>query len=166
MKPILAIFAVLAVSGCASTLEVTYYSEPPGALLYQGDRSFGYTPVVLSYRPTDEQKREGVMTLRGTSVRWASGATATIPMFRVDLANGMNQQFTFQRPADAPGLAKDIRIGIEIEKLKLMRREASAQEAQAAALLFGGVAQQHQPSTTNCVSTPSVLDGSINTTCY
>lgn len=161
------ILSILFISGCASnTLNVAYYSDPPGAILYQGNQRFGYAPTVLQYHVTDEDRKRGYKMLQGTSVRWTSGATASIPSLRADLSIGLNQQFTFLRPADYPGREADERFALEIEKLNAMRRQSEAQEAQAAAQLFGGLGAARPNPVKNCVSTPSGLGGSVNTTCY
>jgi hypothetical protein len=75
-------------SGCASSLRVTYTSEPAGAALYQGSTQMGITPVTLNYPLTDQDKENGYKTLQGPSVRCISGATANIGSVTADLKNG------------------------------------------------------------------------------
>jgi len=167
-KYILAILALLSAYGCATnTLSVTYFSDPPGATLYQGNQRLGYSPITLLYgQVADEQKKRGRTTIKGISAQWASGATTSFSTFDVILSNGLTQQFTFIRPSGYPGRETDERFALEIEKLNAMRRQSEAQEAQAAVQLFGGLGQPRKPATTNCVSRPSVLGGSVSTTCY
>jgi len=55
-------------SGCASYLNVTYDSDPQGAVLYHGQQKFGYTPYTLRYKVSDEDIKRGYMILSGTSV--------------------------------------------------------------------------------------------------
>lgn len=38
------VILVILISGCANILKITYNSDPPGAILYQGDNQIGYTP--------------------------------------------------------------------------------------------------------------------------
>src|SRR3989344_3404836 len=97
----LVILVVLFISGCASNaLNITYNSDPPGAVLYEGSQRFGYTPVVLQYQVfTEDERKRGYKIVRGTSVRWTSGASAEIKDLRIDFANGLYQTFTFRRPA-------------------------------------------------------------------
>ena len=154
-------------SGCASTLNVTYHSDPPGAVLYQDSQQFGYAPTTLNYRVTDEDKKRGFAILRGTTVRWASGASATISSLRADLSTGYNQQFTFIRPESYPGREADVRFSLELQKLAIMQRQAKAQEDQAFWQLYNAINQQQQrqqPRIMNCNST--AFGNTVNTTCY
>lgn len=164
---LLAVLAILLISGCASnTLNVAYYSDPPGATLYQGNQRFGYTPIVLSYQVTEEDRKRGYSILQGTSVIWTSGAAASTSSLRADLSIGLNQQFNFRRPADHPNMEADVKFALELERLAIMRRQAEAQEAQAAVQLFGGIGAVRPNPVRNCISTPSALGGSVSTTCY
>lgn len=161
-------------SGCASTLSVTYLTDPPGAVLYQGDQRFGYTPTTLNYQVTDEARKRGYMLLQGTSVRWASGASAEISSLRADLSIGLNQQFNFIRPENYPGREEDMRFSLEIERLSIQRRQAVAQENQAIFQLYNAINQQNQRQLVlpqpvrqpvrNCTST--VIGNTVHTTCY
>jgi hypothetical protein len=45
---LLAVTGLIFLPGCANSLQVTYYSNPPGAVLYQGQQRFGYTPQTLT----------------------------------------------------------------------------------------------------------------------
>ena len=151
--------------GCATTLNVTYLSDPPGAVLYQENQRFGYTPQTLQYKITDDVRKRGFALLRGTSVRWASGASAEMSSLRADLSIGLNQQFNFIRPDNYPGREADMRFALELERLAIMRRQAQAQEQQAFFQLYNTINQQNQrPKPVNCTSTAS--GNTINTTCY
>lgn len=161
----LAVFLML--TGCASTLSVTYHSDPPGAVLYQESQQFGYTPTTLNYNVTDEDRKRGYAILRGTTVRWASGASATISSLRADLSTGYNQQFSFIRPESYPGREADVRFSLELQKLAIMQRQAKAQEDQAFWQLYNAInlqQQRQQPRILNCNST--ALGNTVNTTCY
>lgn len=154
-------------TGCAKNLAVTYYSDPPGAILYQGQQRFGYTPVTLYYRIRDEDRERGHLALQGTQVRWASGASANVPSLRADLSRGTNHWFTFVRPENVPGREADLRFALELEKLELMRRQADAQAAQAYWQMYNAINQQYQQqqrSFTNCTS--RLRGNTIDTTCY
>lgn len=155
-------------SGCASTLNVTYHSDPSGAVIYSDNQRIGYTPVALEYKVTDEDRKRGYMILQGTSVRWPSGAFANISSLRADLKNGSLQQFTFNRPDNYPGREADVRFALELEKINIMRRQAQAQEYQAMQQMFNAINQQYQRQRStirNCTSRVTAL-GSIDTTCY
>lgn len=169
--------AVATLAGCATTLNVTYYSDPPGAVLYEGQTRIGYTPQTLTYKLSSEDRKRGMVMLRGTKVLWASGASAEIPQITADFRqHGRNQQFTFLRPDGVPGREIDVRFALELERLEIMRRQASAQERQAEAQRRQAEAQRRQaealeaqlfrsqiPSRTNCTST--INGNSIYTSC-
>jgi hypothetical protein len=165
--------SVALLSGCATNLRVTYDSDPPGAVLYQGQQKMGYTPYTLSYRVTDEDKARGYKNIAGTSVRWASGATAEIKSLRADLNQyGLFQRFNFERPVGAPGSDIDARFSLELERTRAMQRQAAAQEEQAAAQHRQAAAMEERAraesyrstAPTNCTS---MMNGNmINTSCY
>lgn len=162
-----ALAVLVLLSGCASTLNVSYHSDPPGAVLYQENQRFGYTPTTLRYQITEEDRQRGYAILRGTSVRWASGASANVSSLRADLGIGYNQQFTFNRPENYPGREADIRFSLELERLAIMQRQARAQEDQAFWQLYNSIYQQQQrqqPRILNCNST--AFGNTVNTTCY
>ena len=138
--------------GCASNLRVTYYSDPPGALLYQGEQRWDYTPFTLQYKITEENKRLGYVVLRGTQVRWASGASASIEGLRAYLNVGRNQQFTFIRPQNFPGREIDIQFVLELEKISIMRQQLTLQNEQLELQRLQTIWQQNQTKTMNCTS--------------
>jgi len=155
----------LLVSGCASSLKVTYLSDPPGAALYSNNQNFGYTPKTLEYQISEENRKQGYVILRGTSVRWASGAQANVPSLRANLSIGYNQQFKFNRPENYPGREADVRFALELERLAIMRRQAQAQEDQAFWQMYNAINQQQQrQAPVNCTST--LFGNTVNTTCY
>lgn len=98
---------VLLASGCAANLQVVYTSDPPGAAFYEGDRYFGTTPITLTYAVTAVDRRIGSKRVRGTSVRWISGAAAGLGELTVYLGNGLRQAFTYRRPDGVPGYEAD-----------------------------------------------------------
>ena len=159
-------------TGCASTLDVTYNSDPPGAVLYQGQQRFGYTPYTLHYQLSEDDKKRGYMTLNGTGVRWASGAVAGVKFMTANLKYGLSQQFTFQRPDGVPGREIDARFSLELERTRAMQRQAAAQEEQAAAQRWQAAVQEERAnaeryktySPTNCTST--VYGNTVHTSCF
>ena len=159
---LLALTAATLAAGCSTALKVTYTSDPPGAALYQGTTNFGYTPVTLEYKPTDEDKRRGVMNLQGTSVKWASGASASISTLSANLNQyGLNQSFNFQRP-DIAGREIDMQFALELQKLAIMRQQARAQQDQAY-YQFLSTLRQPVRTQTNCTS--SVIGNTVYTNC-
>lgn len=125
---------VFSLIGCASSLKVTYQSDPPGASVYEGSRMLGYAPVTANYALTEEDKKTGSKQLLGTTAKWASGATASITYLTADLRQfGLSQSFTFQRPDAYPNREADLQFAIELQKLAVMRQQSQALQNQAAA---------------------------------
>lgn len=69
---------ILALSGCSSTptVEITYKSEPEGAIIsdWGGGKHFAMEPVKLTY---DINNKKRCVNLRGVKATWRSGATQT-----------------------------------------------------------------------------------------
>ena len=132
--PALVGWAIIGIAGAArisaAELTVTYQSDPPGAALYFGEKFYGYTPVSLKYEITRSQKEQGSMSLAGMSVKWASGAEASLPYLTADLKNGKRQQFTFRRP-NVQGRETDMQIALQMQQLSLMKQQANAAQAAA-----------------------------------
>jgi hypothetical protein len=118
----------LFMTGCANQLQMTYYSDPPGATLYEGDRNLGRAPLRLSYNITEADEKRGSMNLRGLTARWVSGASQSYGTVTSNLNIGKSQYFTLKRPSNAPGLSTDMNYALELEKLDVMRRQAQAAE--------------------------------------
>ena len=155
--------ASVMLGACASNLKVTYQSDPPGAALYQGGQLMGYTPYTLQYQVTDDDRKRGTKLLQGTSVKWASGASANVPSLTANINQfGFSQQFTFQRP-DIPGRETDMQFALELQKLAIMRQQAQAQQDQAFYQLLQATKPVVRP-TTNCTST--VIGNTVQTNCY
>jgi hypothetical protein len=113
--------------GCAGeSLRITYYSDPPGATLYTDGGTFGPTPVTVQYEPTEEFKSGGCMMLNTVSVRWVSGAAASIPSQKVCARNGESQHYLMDRPKGVAGLEVDMRYALEVEQVRLLREQAAS----------------------------------------
>ena len=152
----LALFILL---GCGRVLTVVYYSDPPGAVLYQGQQSFGFTPVTLKYNIPKEERKQGYMYLQGPYVLWASGAKTGSSSIRADFGFGRYlHQFTFVRP-NVPGREADMSFALELERLKLAQ-----QQTQAFHELVETFKRQQSPTFGNCTST--VSGNIIYTQCY
>lgn len=154
--------ACMLIVACASNLRVTYRSDPPGASLYEGPKMLGYTPVTVLYAVDDAKRKAGVMYLQGTTVRWASGATAEIGQLSATLDDGLNKEFTFQRP-DVPGREIDVGVALKLEELEIQRQMAQAQRD----LAFRQYLQSLRPpprQSYNCTST--LMGNMVQTNCY
>ena len=115
-------------SGCATNqLKVTYYADPASATLYEDQRAFGYTPLTLAYPITPQDRERGYMLLKGTSVVWASGASASVKSLRADLSQGNNFHFIFIRP-DVPGIEVDLDFALQVEWDRILRQHGETRK--------------------------------------
>lgn len=121
---------VLLVSGCAQQLAVTYYSDPPGAVLYETPTNtrFGYTPFTLYYKVSDAERKEGRKRLYGTTVKWISGASASYSYIDADLNRfGYNQSVRFTRPDNVPGREADERFAFDLSNQRTQQQYQNRQ---------------------------------------
>ena len=156
-------------SGCATQMNVTYNSDPPGATLYEGSKLLGYCPTTLFYNITPQDRQRGYMLLQSTEVKWVSGATAKIEQLRANLSTGTNQQFTFMRPTGIEGLETDAKFGLEVQKLRVMEQQLQAQQSANYWQMYNAISNQQKSSSTvnlktNCSS--RVIGSTVYTDCY
>jgi hypothetical protein len=135
----------IVLAGCATTppptmVRITYHSEPAGAAIYEGDRPLGYAPTTINYSITDASRSQGFMKIRPTRAIWSSGASATLSgNTNVDFSKGYVHQTKFIRPINSPGLAEDLRVAENLERLRQATAHASSQSQQAHATDYTGV---------------------------
>jgi hypothetical protein len=141
-------------SGCSSPqMRVTYYSDPPGAVLYKSGQRVGYTPQTFYYDISDEIQNSGFVTIGGAKAQWASGAIAEMKSWKAYLSNGLAYYHTFNRPNEIAGREIDERFSLELEQTKAMQRQAKAAEAaQQAAIEERQIAAQQLYSLTNSMA--------------
>jgi len=118
------LFGVLALAGCAG-IQVTMYSDPPGATIYADNKTFGYAPQVLNYQPTDGFKKGACMTTTPITAIWASGASDTQTL-NLCPQNGYQTYYTFIRP-NVAGREIDANFALQLQQLQIsQQREAAA----------------------------------------
>ncbi|MGW8159619.1 MAG: hypothetical protein ACWGKN_14150 [Desulfoprunum sp.] len=166
---IIFLFIAASITGCATQVQVTYHSDPPGASLYQGSQLMGYCPTNLSYNITPQDRQRGYLLLQGTEVKWVSGATAKIEQLRANLSTGSYQQFTFMRPTGIEGLETDAKFGLEVQKLRVMEQQVQAQQSANYWQMYNAISNQQKSSSTvnlktNCSS--QVIGSTVYTNCY
>jgi len=143
---VLLAYIVLA-GGCANVLSVTYYSDPPGAMIYENGRAWGNAPVTLNYQPDGQFLSGGCMTLNPLTARWVSGAEASISSLQACGSVGYNQQISFIRP-NTSGREIDAQYAMQLEQ-NAIQRDANALQ------MFNMMNQMNQqknpqPSSVNC----------------
>ena len=134
--------------GCASALKLTYHSQPEGAMLYSNDggQLLGNAPLTFTHKMSRSffsgTQCTGVQPM--ATMRWASGAEASLVQVAVCPEHGRQQQLTLVRP-DVPfgreldeQVAKEYRREAMIKAQKDAERQAAhikdLQEIEAAAL--------------------------------
>lgn len=145
---------VLAMVGCASIpanqAHTTFYTQPPGALLYEGDTAWGMAPQKRIYTLTTGQT---VIVSRPITAVWPSGAKVTT---QVRMNPGVAQQYTFSRPLDAPGLDKDMAFANQLQQTAIAQQRADAASSMATAAIIKATQPPppvyRPPVTTNCNS--------------
>lgn len=149
-------------SGC-STLSnkealVTFETQPPGALLYDGDRAVGVAPKTarIKFKDGSQVAREKAVT-----AVWPSGATATVS---ATARAGTKTTIVISRPIDAPGLDIDLANANQLDQTAIAKRQAdSANDAQRAAIA-AQLLNQGQPKSYS--PPPSAPPRSVNCTSY
>ena len=121
---------VAVLTGCAGSLTVT--SVPQGALISSNNQALGQAPLVIMLTKDSAhrflQGTNGCYMAPGFSAQWASGAEASSPESTA-LCQGLDADYTvtIPRPANAPGLDKDLQVANQ-------RDNVLAQQAQAQAI--------------------------------
>jgi len=123
---------LLSLQACASlgALQVTYYSDPSGASLYEDGKYMGQAPVTLRYNLSNTALQSRATKIKGLTARWVSGATTSLNLTNVNLNNGFQQTYTFVRPTAYPGREMDVAYAIESNKQKAVNQAKAAREAQ------------------------------------
>lgn len=134
-------------------MRVTYYSDPPGAVLYKSGQRLGYTPQTFYYDISDEIKNLGFVTIGGAKAQWTSGATAEMKSWKAYLSNGLTYYHTFNRPNEISGREIDERFSLDLEQTRAMQRQAEAAEAaQQAAIEEKEIAAQQFQTLVNSMA--------------
>lgn len=172
MRFLMIFCSMLVVSSCFSTfpglytpLKMTYTSNPAGAMVYQGSILLGYAPVQVEYSwSLAAQSPDKCMNLQPITVRWASGAEASISSLRSCTSAGYLQQFSFVRPKEYPGRELDVQFAMQQQQFALMQQQAAAQER---AMLFNYLLQQNSapPQSISLSCQSREVNGTVFTDC-
>ena len=116
-------------AGCAGSLTVN--SVPQGALISSNKQALGQSPLVISLSKDSVKgiplAPNGCYMAPGFSAQWASGAEAASPE-NTPLCNGLDSDYvvTISRPANAPGLDKDLQVANQRENVLAQQQQAQA----------------------------------------
>lgn len=116
-------------AGCAGSLTVN--SVPQGALISSNKQALGQAPLVITLTKDSvrgfPQGANGCYMAPGFAAQWASGAEAASPE-NTFLCNGLDGDYVVNiaRPADAPGLDKDLQVANQRENVLAQQAQAQA----------------------------------------
>ena len=138
--------------GCATPLKpnqvrVSFNSEPPGAMIYNGDKAWGTAPVELVLTASEGAVRAGYSDQNDMYAMWPSGAKSRKGV-RIQVGQG-SRQFTFSRPSDAPGLDKDLAYAAQLRQIQAAEEQASAASSAAFWQMYNSM-QPKSPTYTDC----------------
>ena len=143
MKTIcLSLVATLALTACgAGTISVR--STPEGALISSHKQTLGVSPYLAQLTPEAQKlpkDASGCYLAPGFTAQWASGAQATSPD-PAPLCNGLDADYhvEIRRPADAPGLQKDLEVANQRESMLAKQQQAQAINNVADAIEMNGM---------------------------
>lgn len=123
-----ALSALALLAGC--TTYVTVVSDPEGAAITDptGAVAYGEAPVEIAYDRSELERAGGVVP--GYKATWPSGAAASTvsPLTVTDLRYGMT--VTLKRPADAPGVEKDLEHALKNAQQRAKNAEAERDRLQ------------------------------------
>ena len=125
----LPMIVMMALSGCAGSLTVN--SVPQGALISSNKQALGQSPLVIALTKDSArgfpQAANGCYMAPGFSAQWASGAEAASPE-STPLCNGLDGDYVVNiaRPANAPGLDKDLQVANQRENVLAQQAQAQA----------------------------------------
>lgn len=172
-----AVCCIAALTGCATAppanvVELTIYSQPPGAYITDKVTKQGFvSPVTLQYTLDGAAKdANGCLIIGGLEARWPSGAMRTTKDREVLCPPKRKFQHTFNRNPSDPGLDKDLAHANTLRQQQQAREDA-ASDAAAAALAgaISGWAEgrsqaSQRPAPVNCVSRQ--VFNRVETNCY
>lgn len=116
-------------SGCAGSLTIN--SVPQGALISSNKQALGQAPLVMTLTKDSArgfpQAANGCYMAPRFTAQWASGAEAASPDSTA-LCQGLSADYsvTIPRPANAPGLDKDLQVANEREKVLAQQQQVQA----------------------------------------
>ncbi len=120
--------AILLLGGCSTY--VTVNSDPEGASItdISGAINYGIAPVQIEYDTGELEGQQGLVP--GYKATWVSGATAQTenPFAIADLRYGASVML--KRPADAPGLEKDLDFALKRAQARAKRAEYERDQMQ------------------------------------
>ncbi len=141
--------SALLFSSCANRYDVTFYSQPAGAMItntsLDGTPQSGEAPFYVYHIITEEDKKRGYWTPKyPVSARWVSGAKVTATNLRFPLKAGRYQSYQFVRPPTAPNALVDAQYGLMKEQTLAIQEQARAARVQAAAAVSQSISASQQ----------------------
>ena len=161
---------LLFLAGCASNqLQLTIYSDPPGATIYQGGNVLGYAPLKVRVNAPQYDQGSPIIKVSDAKAVWASGVSRGLQYIALDRSKYRNFQFTFNRP-DVPGREIDVNFALQLERNQILQQQAQAQKDQVFFQMLNQYRQTYVPTYTptsksfHCTS--NRIGSYVYTDCY
>ena len=137
---------ILFLAGCATNqLQLTIYSDPPGATIYQGEKVLGYAPLNVRVNEPPEDQKSTIIKVSDAKAVWASGVSRSLKYINLDRSKFTRFQFTFVRP-DVPGREIDVNFALQLERNRILQQQAQAQQDQAFWQMYSTTLNQYRQS--------------------
>jgi len=130
---VLGMLGPLVVSGCGTTVGVTYYTSPDGAMLAykDGSQQHGITPIRLEYQWDQRFVANGCLKTKGVMATWSSGARAESPEIITVCGGPGEYNYKLDRPSTGDGLDKDLSFALDVQKTRAMQQQAEQARVQS-----------------------------------
>lgn len=151
---IITLFIIFLITGCTTTLKVTYDSVPSGAILSMGNRNLGYAPVTIEYLVQKNDYTNGFMTIQAPTAQWQSGAiySPQSPIV-IRLNKSYDQEYLLYRPDNFPNREADAIFGLQLVKQRELNEQRS--KAQNSEALIGVIKALTPPPSTESPQEPT-----------
>lgn len=118
--------AAVLLTGCSTT--VLFESDIDGAAVTSAaGQQYGLTPVSVTFSKDAldaSRQTDGCARIPGVTYTWQSGATVTSPNPLVICGSASQVRYVMKRPADAPGLEKDLQVALAIARQRQAQLQA------------------------------------------
>jgi len=113
--------------GCSNNIGLTYHTQPVGAIISYSDGSqqVGISPARSIFVWDEKHVVDGCLRTKGITAKWVSGAQASSP--EVITICSKTGEFTYYlaRPSEAPELESDMHFSQEVERTRIMQKQAA-----------------------------------------
>lgn len=118
------IFLATLLTGCTKKTNITYYSNPTGAEIFEGDKSLGHTPMTKHITWDPQEKIGGCAKISPVEAVWINGVSVSNKENLTTVCKGGNYTQVFERPDDnLENKSKNIAFSQQLERNKSAAKE-------------------------------------------